>query len=171
MAFIMEPNEGNASLLGFGRAMEYSSKFQNICYGTNEGITFLLGFGRAMQYPSDCQRIWYGAQTILGVLKMGYCTFIEYFALWTWIQHALNVSNLNWNSISIWLSTWFTIPPWKTLFEQNLQYPYMGSVKYFNRPLIYFVWMSKNKLHAIPSFYSFLMLSTIRGLLQWQPCR
>jgi len=27
--------------------------------------------------------VWYGTQTISGVPRMGYCTFIEYFALWT----------------------------------------------------------------------------------------
>ncbi len=34
MAFIVQPNEGNASLLDFGKVMKYSSKFQKICYRT-----------------------------------------------------------------------------------------------------------------------------------------
>jgi hypothetical protein len=124
----------------------------------NEGIAFLLGFGRVMQYPSNCRKIWYGAQTISRIPRMGYCMFIEYFALWTWMQHELNVSKLNWSSVSFWLSTWFAIPRWKTLFEQNLQYPYIRGVKYFNHPHIYFVWMNKGKLHAIPSFYLFFII-------------
>jgi hypothetical protein len=33
----------------------------------------------------------------------------------------------------------------------------MGAVKYVNRSFIYFVWMNKNKLHAIPSVYYFLI--------------
>ncbi len=54
-------------------------------------------------------------------------------------NNALNVSKLNWSFVLLLLSNWFAIPPWKTLFEQNLQYPYIRGVKYFNRPLIYFV--------------------------------
>jgi len=108
----------------------------------NEGIAFLLSFVKVTQYFSKFQTIWHGAQTISRVLKEGYCMFIEYFVLWTWIQHALNVSKLTWSSIVLWLSTWFTIPSsWKTLFEQNLQYPYRRGVKYFNRVIIYlFEW-------------------------------
>jgi hypothetical protein len=81
----------------------------------HEGIAFLLSFGRVMQYPSNCWKIWYGAQTISGVLRMGYCTFIEYFTLWTWVQHALNVSKLNYSFISLWLSTWFAIRIYRVL--------------------------------------------------------
>jgi len=33
----------------------------------NEGIGFLIGFGRATQYPSTCQKICYGAQCIFGI--------------------------------------------------------------------------------------------------------
>ncbi len=34
----------------------------------NEGISFLVGFGRATQYPSTCQKICYGTQCIYGIL-------------------------------------------------------------------------------------------------------
>jgi hypothetical protein len=47
----------------------------------NEGIAFFLHFEKVVQYPLNCRKIWYGAQTISGVPKMGYYTFIEYFAL------------------------------------------------------------------------------------------
>jgi hypothetical protein len=33
----------------------------------NGGIGFLGGFGRATQYPSTCQKICYGAQCIFGI--------------------------------------------------------------------------------------------------------
>jgi len=33
----------------------------------NEGIGFLVGFGRAMQYPSTFQKICYGTQYIFGI--------------------------------------------------------------------------------------------------------
>jgi hypothetical protein len=46
-----------------------------------KGIAFLLGFFKAMQYPSNCQKIRYGTQTISRISRMGYCTFIKYFAL------------------------------------------------------------------------------------------
>ncbi len=32
-----------------------------------EGINFLVGFGRATQYPSKCQKICYGVQCIYGM--------------------------------------------------------------------------------------------------------
>jgi len=144
---------------------------EGITIWPNENIAFLLGFGRVTQYPLNCQNIWYGTQTISKVHRMGYCTFIEYFVLWTWVQQALNVSKLNLSSISFWLSTWFAIPPWKTRFEQNLQYLYIVSVKYFNCPLIYFVWMNKSKLMQYLHFILSLSLSTIWGVLPWQPCK
>ncbi len=82
----------------------------------NEIILFLLRFVGATQYLSKFQKIWYGAQTISRILRMGYYMFIEYFALWTWIQHALNAFKLNWCFILLWISIWFPIPPsWKTL--------------------------------------------------------
>ncbi len=37
----------------------------------NDNIVFLGGFGRAMQYPSTCQMICYGAQCIFGILWEG----------------------------------------------------------------------------------------------------
>jgi hypothetical protein len=39
----------------------------------NEGIHFhfLVGFGRATQYPSMCQNICYGAQCIFGIHEEG----------------------------------------------------------------------------------------------------
>jgi len=37
----------------------------------NEGIGFLVGFGRAMQYPSMCQKICYGAQCTFGIPRKG----------------------------------------------------------------------------------------------------
>jgi drug/metabolite transporter superfamily protein YnfA len=137
----------------------------------NEGITFLLGFGRAIQYPSNCRKIWYGAQTISRVPITGYCTFIEYFVLWTWIQHALNAYKLNWSFVSLWLSTWFAILPWKTLSKHNLQYPYIGVLNILIIPLFnLFEWTrasSTQYLHFILSS----LLSIVGGLLQWQPCR
>jgi hypothetical protein len=33
----------------------------------NEDIGFLVGFGRAMQYPSTFQKICYGTQYIFGI--------------------------------------------------------------------------------------------------------
>ncbi len=33
----------------------------------NEGIGFLIGFGKAIQYPSMFQNICYGAQCIFGI--------------------------------------------------------------------------------------------------------
>jgi len=110
-----------------------------------------------MQYHLNCRNTWYGAQTILRVHRMGYCMFIEYFALWTWAQHALNAFKLNWSFVSLWLSTWFAIPPWKTISKQNLQYPYIGGVKYFNCHLIYFVWMHKSKLQYLHFILSSLV--------------
>jgi hypothetical protein len=82
--------------------------------------------------------------------------FIEYFVLWTWIQHALNVSKLTWSSIVLWLSTWFTIPSsWKTIFERNLQYPYTKSVKYFNHVGIYlFEWTRPSSMQYLHFIFS-----------------
>jgi hypothetical protein len=175
--------------------MEYSSTFQNICYGTqctrilwrgfarssnlfgheqypsnsldqnnltHEGITFLLSFVKFTQYFSKFQTIWNGAQTISRVPKEGYYMFIEYFVLWTWIQHAVNVSELTWNSIVLWLSTWFAIPSsWKTLCEQNLQYPYIRGVKYFNCVVIYlFEWTRPSSMQ-----YLHLMFSSSMSIL------
>jgi hypothetical protein len=37
----------------------------------NERIGFLVGFGRATQYPSTCQNICYGAQCIFGIPRDG----------------------------------------------------------------------------------------------------
>jgi hypothetical protein len=68
---------------------------RGIVVWSNEDTAFLLGFGRVMKYPLNCQKIWYRAQTILGAPRMGYCMFIEYFALWTWVQHTLNACKLN----------------------------------------------------------------------------
>jgi hypothetical protein len=116
-----------------------------------------------LYFPLSLVIIWYGAQTILRLPKMGYCMFIEYFVLWTWVQRTLNVSKLNWSSILLWLSTWFTIPRWKTRSKQNLQYPYIGCVKYFNCPLIYlFEWRRPSSMQ-IPSFYSFFIIVNCRG--------
>jgi hypothetical protein len=133
---------------------------------------FLLGFVKATQYLSKFQKIWYGAQTILGLPRMGYSMFIEYFVLWTWVQHTLNASKLNWSSfVLFWLSTWFAIPPWKTLFKKNLQYLYIGCVKYFNCPLIYlFEWTRPSSMQYLHFILS-SSLSTIGSLLEWQPCR
>jgi len=93
----------------------------------NEGLLFRLGFVRVTQYLSKFQKIWFETQIIFGIFRKWYYTFIEYFALWTWIQHALNASKLNWNFVLLWLSTWFVIPPlWKIVSKQNLQYLYIG---------------------------------------------
>jgi hypothetical protein len=48
-------------------------------YPHNEGISFLISFGKAMQYLSTCQKICYEAQWIYGILYEGYCMFIEFF--------------------------------------------------------------------------------------------
>jgi hypothetical protein len=95
--------------------------FNNFAHGVivllNKCVVFLLGFVKVTQYFSKFQKIWCGAQTISRLPMMGYCTFIEYFVLWIWVQHTLNASKLNWLSfVLLWLSTWFVIPPWKTLF-------------------------------------------------------
>ncbi len=132
---------------------------------------FLLRFIRATQYFSKFQKIWYGAQIISRLLKMGYYMFIEYFVLRTWVQHTLNVSKLNWSSILLRLSTWFVIPPWKTLFKQNLQYLYIRCVKYFNCPFIYLLeWTIASSMQHLHFIFS-SSLSTVGGLLEWQSCR
>jgi hypothetical protein len=75
-------------------------------------------FVKVTQYLSKFQKIWYATQINYRILEKGYCTFIEYFALWTWVQHELNASKLNWSFVLFSLSTWFaTPPPWKILFE------------------------------------------------------
>ncbi len=65
MMFPECPKHGIALLLGFGKAMQYPSKFQNICYGPNvflryltKGITNLLNnFGHEL-YPSNWVNPW-----------------------------------------------------------------------------------------------------------------
>jgi hypothetical protein len=101
----------------------------------------LLGFGRAIQYPSNCWKIWYGAQTISRIPRMGYCMFIKYFALWTWIQHALNMFKLNWSSVSLWLSTWLginTLSPWKIVVKNIIFLQLIFLVMYGHHILDYF---------------------------------
>ncbi len=155
------PERGFARSSNFFGHEQYPSDSldqNNLTHGVykvpNEGIAFLLSFVKVTQYFFKFQTIWHGAQIISRVPRKGYGMFIEYFVLWTWIQQALNVSKLTWSSIVLWLSTWFTIPSsWKTLFEQNLQYPYTKSVKYFNHVGIYlFEWTrpcSMQYLHFI----------------------
>ncbi len=77
----------------------------------NEGVTFLLGFVKVTQYLYKFQKIWYEAQIISRIPRTGYYTFIEYFVLWTWIQHAL--SGLNWIGV-----------PYCFDYPFGLQYPH-----------------------------------------------
>jgi hypothetical protein len=44
----------------------------------NDCIGFLGGFGKATQYPSMCQNICYGTQCIFWIPGEGYYMFIEY---------------------------------------------------------------------------------------------
>jgi hypothetical protein len=110
---------------------------------------FLLSFVRDMQYLFKFQKIWHEAQIILRIPRVGYCMFFEHFVLWTWIQHALNVFKLNWSFVLLWLSTWFTIPPWKTFFKPNLQYPYIKGVKYFNIYLFVNEWKRPSSMQYL----------------------
>jgi hypothetical protein len=133
-------------------------------------VPFRFCFGYTIPFQDSKDTIW--NPNYLGTPRARYCTFIEYFVLWTWIQHALNAFKLNWSSILLWLFTWFAIPPsWKTLFEQNLQYLYIGGAKYFNWPLIYlFEWTRPSSMWNLHFILS-SSLSTIGVLLEWQPCR
>ncbi len=133
-------------------------------------VPFGFCFDYAIPFQDSKNMIW--NPNYSRIPRVGYCTFIEYFVLWTRIQHALNVPKLNWSSILLLLFTWFAIPSlWKTFFEQNLQYPYIGGVKYFNRPLIYlFEWTRPSSMWNLHFILSSSLL-TIGGLSEWQPCR
>jgi len=122
----------------------------------NEGFLFLLSFVRVTQYLSKFQKIWYGIEIIFGIFGKWYYTFIEYFALWTWIQHALSAFKLNWSFVLLWLSTWFAIAPsWKTVSMQNLQYPYIKLSNILIVPL--FICLSKQDQAPCNAFIIFFL--------------
>jgi hypothetical protein len=125
----------------------------------NESITLLLSFVRVTQYFSKFQKIWYGAQIILGMPKDGYCTFVEYFTLWTWIQHAWNVFKIELElCIALIIHLVYNNPIKENTLWTKLAIPLYRRCQILYLCLYLFVWVNKTKLHAIPSFYSFLIV-------------
>ncbi len=63
------PTKGITDVLNnFGHEQYPSNSVDLWCLGyPNEGIGSLIGFGKATQYPSMCQKICYGAQCIFGI--------------------------------------------------------------------------------------------------------
>jgi hypothetical protein len=59
MVFIEYLDAGIVFLIGFGRVMQYLSKFLKKCYGTQcSFIAFSLNLSRYDQYPSDSWNEW-----------------------------------------------------------------------------------------------------------------